>query len=709
MVQLGEDGTLIYFGRKEDIVPLQGHAVDVSGFEAQLAKHLPSSVRAAVALLQPSGNTDQEAGRELLVLIELPPNEAEDHVQILPSNHDISWSTTDMGSLTTTFAATMPVSLASHLKKFDKFVQSIPSQRAPFAYAAVEKLPTRDGSTDHTLLNRLAGEIPHALLSQLRNGFKEACQSSLLQGDLTAPETILRSAWAKILSLRPEQIEADDNFFRLGGDSVLAMKLVSSLRAEGHGLTVADVFQHMRLGDAAKVLKVDKAAVQEKLQPHKPFSIMPTASDVDTSVTDVVRAQLADRSWSIQDILPVTDSQALDVRATVSAPRTSVQYTMLYFSQGSIYRKQLLRACNELIKTHEILRTVFVELDSSLLQVVLAEAITAVTTQVADGDNLDEFIKSLCDRDIEGAFPLGSPFFRIFHVQARDSSQECLVLRLSHAQYDGVSLPRLLRDLETLYTGGEITSYHPFSTYLSLTLSPQAQSSAITYWAGLLADSAPSVVPSPSLQLTGDPTLDAPVFITQPVVLSQPLQHITRATLLTTAWGLLLARRLGVSDVVFGAVTSGRGLPHTDVVQGPAYQITPVRVTLSQGDWTARSLLDAIQSQTAASSAYDYLGFRAIAAGSQRPGWEGHEFFDSVVHHQDEGEDFDVMPFAGGEARVEIANPAGDGPRPLKVVSYLKDGEFRVGVVGTKGGEDVVKGLVEELKGVVEELVEGLA
>ena len=707
MVQSREDGTLIYLGRKEELVPLQGHAVDVAGFEAQLARHLPSSIRSAAALLQPSGTKDQEAEREIFVFIELPPlTDGAGSVALLPSNRDVTWTTPDAASSTTTLLATMPLSMAATLKKFDKFVQALPSLRAPSAYVLVDRIPSKDGQVDHSLLNQLASEIPGSILDQLRDGFKEACESSLLQGDFTPAETILRSAWARILGMRPEQIEVDDNFFRLGGDSVLAMKLVSSLRAQGHALTVGDVFRHMRLGDAAKVLKVDKALSQEKLQSHIPFSLMPKTSDVDTFLSEVVRPQLANQDWSIQDVLPVTDTQALDVRATVSAPRTSVQYTMLYFDQGTIYRKQLLRACNGLAKTHEILRTVFVEHNSSLLQVVLSDAIASVTTHVADSDNLEEYVTDLCKRDIESPSPLGTPFVKFFHVQARDNSQECLVLALSHAHYDGVSLPRLLRDLETLYTGGQITDYHPFATYLSLTLSPQAQSAATTYWTNLLRGSTLSALPYPSLHPTGDnPILDRAIFLTEPVTLTKPLGHITRATLLTTAWALLLSRRLATRDVVFGSVTSGRSLPHTDSVQGPCYAFTPVRVTVP-AEWNPRSLLDAVQAQTAASSAYDYLGFGAIS--SRLPGWTGVGGFDSVVHHQDH-EDFDTMAFAGGEARVEILNPHGDGVRPLKVVSLTTgEGEFRVGVVGPEGGREVVEGLVGELRGVVEELAGGM-
>lgn len=752
MVQSQEDGTLIYLGRKEDIVPVHGHAVDVAGLEAQLAEHLPSSLHSAVALLPaPLDDSHKEAERHLVAFVELPTfGGAEDGVSLMPSNHDVHSGAADVGSFTMTLCASIPASLAAVLKKFDKFVQnSLAPHRAPYAYLVVEKLPTRDGQVDRSLLDQLASAMPPALPDQLRNGFREACQTSLPQGGLTAAETILRSAWAQILGMRPQQIEADDNFFRLGGDSVLAMKLVSSLRAQGHLLTVADVFQRMRLGDVAKALKLDEAVSQGEMPPHKPFSLIPGTSDADAFISEVVRPQLANENWRIQDVLPVTDSQDLDVRATVSVPRTSIQYTMLYFNQGSIHRAQLLHACNELVKTHEILRTVFVAHESTFLQVVLADAVGPVTSQIAPKDKtLDEFVTCLCNSDIESPYPLGSPFFKIFHVQARDGSQDCLVLALSHAQYDGVSLPRLLRDLETLYTGGRLPDSHPFSTYLFLTLSRQAQSSAAAYWTDLLASSTPSVLPGPSLRPTGDRALDAAVLITRPTTLPPHHHHhrlrdTTRATLLTTAWAVVLSRRLRVRDVVFGTVTSGRSPsfspsfpaagPHS--VQGPCYAFTPVRVAPGPGPHPdnnddddrddsiifrvtredaraagAERLLRSVQAQTARSAAHDFLGFRRIAAAAGVPAWSsssssGAPFFDSVVHLQDH-EDFDAVPSAGAEARVAVLKPHGDAPWPVKVVGYVakEGGEFRVGVVGRAGGRAVAEELVAELARAVEEL-----
>ncbi len=135
----------------------------------------------------------------------------------------------------------------------------------------------------------------------------------------------------------------------------------------------------MKLGDAAKVLKVDQ--VLQKVQPYKPFSTL-RSPNAESFLADVVRPKLANPGYSIQDVSPVTDSQALDIRATIQAPRTSVQYTMLFFSE-KINRERLLQACRNLVQAHDILRTVFIEHEGAFLQVVLKELDASLITQVS--------------------------------------------------------------------------------------------------------------------------------------------------------------------------------------------------------------------------------------------------------------------------------------------------------------------------------------
>lgn len=710
IVKMNKDGGLVFMRRKEDAAQSQGHAVDVADLEGHFAKYLPSAVRAAAAVFQPVVNGEKnESMEELVVFVEQAGSE-EAGVEILESTHDLVCNSADsMSFFKTTIRPSIPSGLAQALKRLDKFAQnSLASHLVPSAYVVVEKLPFEGAEIDRTVLNRLAASIPRQTLDSLRRGFEAAWKKNPAETKLSDGEDVLRSAWAKILGLAPAQIDVDDNFFRLGGNSVLAMKLVSHLRGQGHILTVADIFRHMRLGDAAKVLKAARQEGARDTPAYKPFSLLPS-SDPDVFLSTVVRPQLADPARPIQDAYPVTDSQALDVRATVCAPRTSVQYTLLHFS-GGVDRARLLGACAALVRAHDILRTVFVEHEAGFLQVVLQTLDVPVVAERAHGA-LEPFVAALCAARVESDdFRLGAPFLQLALVQGPGAHQHCLVVGLSHALYDGVSLPRLLRDLEALYAGGRLAPFAPFSSYIAGILSPPVQSKALAYWTTLLRGSSLSAALPGTLAKPGDKA----VFKATPVPTASELpRETTTATLLTAAWSLVLARRLGRQDVVFGSVTSGRAaslpsLADMDEVVGPCYQLAPVRVSFG-AQWTGAKLLAFVQAQGAESTAHDFVGFDAIKSKcgvrwADEEGWQA-AFFGSVVHHQD-WEDFGAMPFAGGECRVEIANPHGDAATPVKAVSFVKSGEVHVGVVGSERDkvlvDEVLKELVEAVKGLVD-------
>ncbi|THW88484.1 nonribosomal peptide synthase SidD [Aureobasidium pullulans] len=686
LVELRADGSLAFIARKDNFRPIQGHTVDFADLEAHVARYLPPATRGATAVMQSS----PESNQEIVVFIDQRPS-LEDSVNVLTEDHRVQGSET-------TIRASIPVELAVALKKLDKYIHdSLPSYVAPSAYIVIDNLPTnKAGQIDHDRLNQLASNISSEVLIQLRQGLEQAWSTGAAQTQLTVPEEILRTAWASILRIGTDKIDVDDNFFRLGGDSVLAMKLVSSLRSQGHALSVADIFQHMRLGDAAKVMKLDAVTKAKKqAQAYKPFSILGHAN-IEAFLSETVKPKLAESSWPVRDVLPVTDTQALDIEQTVSAPRTSLQYTTLIFKHG-VNSEKLIDACKQLVQTHDILRTVFIEHGSTFYQVVLQSLDNAVVSKRVEGD-IKQQVAELCAADVEQEFALGDSFTKIYHVQG-DDGKEGLVFRLSHAQYDGVSLPALLTDLETLYTGGKITS-EPFISYIAATLEPSIQQKSTAYWRDLLSGSSLS-----SLGTTVQES-EKGLFKSAAVDIANKPSEVTTANILTAAWSLVLARRLHTSDVVFGAVTSGRNIPsiaNVDNIMGPCYQFTPVRVSLDKSP-DIPSLLRNIATQVAESSSHDFLGFSRIAAAV---GWQNTTGFGSLVHHQDDEDDVDTMPFAGGVCNVDLIKPHGDSPAPFKVVSFVKGGETHVGVVGAEREGGFVEEVLGELIGAVGEVLGG--
>jgi aryl carrier-like protein len=72
-------------------------------------------------------------------------------------------------------------------------------------------------------------------------------------------EAVLAEVWAEVL--RRERVGVLDNFFALGGDSILAIKLVSRLRKRGYDLPPREIFLHQTIAAQAAVLLPGSAGV----------------------------------------------------------------------------------------------------------------------------------------------------------------------------------------------------------------------------------------------------------------------------------------------------------------------------------------------------------------------------------------------------------------------------------------------------------------
>ncbi|KAF7717877.1 Nonribosomal peptide synthase (NRPS) [Penicillium ucsense] len=688
IVQQQEDGKILFLGRKDDVVLVNGQPIEIADLEIHFSRYLPSSARAAIGVRRKTSHSPSDDPEPSLTVMFEERHVGTVQVRLMPKSYNVS-DGSDCSALNVHVRASASTELILAIRSLDKFYKdSLPTHMIPGSYIVIDSLPARQ-----ELLDQVASLIPSQISTAFKHGLQEAWKKSLSHSHLSDPERILRSEWAKVLSLREGKIETDDNFFRLGGDSVLAMKLVASLRNKGHTLTIADVFQHMRLRDAATRLKLGQVE-RIPIQSYKPFTLVDPV-EAEQIVSEIRQNKLGRAACSVQDVFPVTDTQTIDIHGTIRSPRTPVQYNTLYFNQ-KIDLERLHRACRRLVEMHDILRTVFVQNNGRFFQAILSEIEVQMMSHHTDTD-LVSFVSDFCARDIECEFPLGSAFYKFIHA-SDEHGHDCLIFAISHALYDGISLPRLLEDLEALYSDASISSYAPFSSYIARTLDTCLQVRSLGYWSTLLEGSSLSVLDG--LSANQD---DRGVFLQKAIECCQPPQDFTVANILTAAWSLLLARRLRKPDVTFGSVTSGRmiDLVNVENVVGPCYQLAPVRVQI-QPKWTATDLLCSVRKQMAESAAHDFLGFEKIS--KQCTSWpQSAGLFDSIVHHQD-FDDFDSMPFAGGSCRVEIYNPHGDAPLPFKAVSFVRSGQVHVGAVGSTRDLDLVSELLDDLASIFAEV-----
>jgi thioesterase domain-containing protein len=90
----------------------------------------------------------------------------------------------------------------------------------------------------------------------------------------TPIEEVLANTWAEALGV--ERVGIYDNFFGLGGHSLLTMQIIDRLNKAGLGLTVAQTFQHQTVAELAAVVNPNQAVRSDSgdwsslltLQPH---------------------------------------------------------------------------------------------------------------------------------------------------------------------------------------------------------------------------------------------------------------------------------------------------------------------------------------------------------------------------------------------------------------------------------------------------------
>ena len=505
----------------------------------------------------------------------------------------------------------------------------------------------------------------------------------------------LRSLWSRVLRCPEEDISLNDDFFYLGGDSITAMKLVSEARNDSITLTVMQIFKQRTLYNMASAMKEEEVVQQRDLEEVKPLSLIDTCNNSDDFLENVVRPRLANPESAIADVIPARPLQEVAVKGTTQMPRFSVRYEMMHFDHP-VDSNKIRKACHDLVARNEILRTVFIKVKESTFGVVLENLVADFVEYEVDS-NVEDFARKLCQLDVLTKMLLGSAFVKWFFIQG-DDGLSSLVFRISHAQYDEISLPILLRQFSSLYEDLETQPTVPFSSYVGHVLRRGIPES-IAYWKSLLQGSTVTELkPNIPLERRNHFAIEMPVDIS-----ARP-RTTTAATLPTAAWALCLARRLSLRDVTFGEVVSGRNIdfPNADAVVGPCWQYSPVRVRF-EDNWTAADLLSHVQDQHVASAAHECMGIREIAETCAD--WPaGVDWFDTVVHQDVEHVEDLGLSVTG--TRMETLYVQEEPLREWKIQAFFRGETMTLEIVTFESWADYARELLTDLCAAARFLVE---
>ncbi|MEO3784916.1 amino acid adenylation domain-containing protein [Actinocorallia sp. B10E7] len=193
------DGALEYLGRADDQVKIRGFRIELGEIEAVLAQHPEITDVAVIA------REDRPGDKRLVAYI-------------------VNASAEPDARLDT-----------SELRAFAN--RDLPDYMIPAAFVALEALPL----TGNGKLDRRALPAP---VVQVGEGRAPASEREEVFADL----------FAEVLGL-PERPGTEDGFFDLGGDSIIAIQLVSRARQAGLVVTPREVFQHQTVAALAELAR----------------------------------------------------------------------------------------------------------------------------------------------------------------------------------------------------------------------------------------------------------------------------------------------------------------------------------------------------------------------------------------------------------------------------------------------------------------------
>ncbi|MEK2477787.1 amino acid adenylation domain-containing protein, partial [Streptomyces noursei] len=372
LVRWTADGMLEFLGRGDDQVKVRGFRIELGEVEAALAAH--PDVARAVVVAAAAGR----GGAKRLVGYAVPR----------PG------------------ATLEPVALRAHL------AATLPDHMVPPLYAVLDALPlTPNGKVD-----RRALPAPEAV-----------SDGSVRLAPRTPVEESLAGIWAQVLGL--EAVGVEDNFFDLGGDSILSIQVVSRARAAGLVLASQDIFVRQTVAELAAGLQ--------------------SAADDDTDVLD---------EPPVEGPVVLTPIQRWFFRTHREAPHHFNQALQLELAPGTD-PEALAGAVAAVVAHHDALRLRYERTGAGWRQRNLAED-KAVALDRHDLSGLDAAAGRTAMTEVTDALQAGfdlsaGPLIRFALFELADKQAELAVIA-HHLVVDGVSWRVLLEDLEVAY--GQVVS-----------------------------------------------------------------------------------------------------------------------------------------------------------------------------------------------------------------------------------------------------------
>ncbi len=545
------DGCLEFLGRIDHQVKIRGFRIELGEIEARLAEH--PAVREAAVAAKPGPDGD------LRLVAYLVPRGASPAAGLLQD----------------------------HLK------QHLPAHMVPGVFVTLDAMPLTPN-----------GKLDRAALPEPGQGSRPAYIAPRNE-----TEALLAQVWEEILGMA--QIGAADDFFALGGHSLVATRLVSRVRSlMGREIAVRAVFQYPQLGDLARHIAGQSAAAEAPLQ-------------------------TADRSRPLPLSFPQQRLWQFD-RAHPGSTLYNVPSAVRLL--GECDRDAMQMAFNELLRRHEALRTTFVLDPQSGMPVQRIHPAAPVALAFADlaafeGQTREAEVLRRLSAEENAPFDLAAgPLLRAGLLREGER-EHILWMTLHHIVSDRWSMQVLVRELIALYAAfsqGKPSplaepgfQYADFAAWQRSQVEDGSLAHQLAFWKGQLrADQPPLSLPgmrarSAQQSHRGDTwRLDIGAPLAGRIHALCQQQGATLFMTMLAAFKALLALRSGERDVPVGILLANRNRLELEGLTGCLVNMLALR---SDGtpDMPFASYLAAVRETVLAAQANQDVPFESVVEAVQ--------------------------------------------------------------------------------------------
>jgi len=391
------------------------------------------------------------------------------------------------------------------------------------------------------------------------------------QENFSAPQTEneqkLAKIWEEILNI--EVIGRDDNFFDIGGDSILSIQIIAKAREAGLSLAANQLFENQTIAELSIILENNSNNHVDQLK----------IRDLEQIEISEYPLSFMQQAFLMHALQEENDQGFLQLEFTLN---------------GVIDKENWLSAWEKTTERHAVLRTKIAWEDlTQPIQLIQKEV--DLTWSFLDWRNLDtatqaEKLAAFRENDRSQKLDLSRTSISRMSLIRLTENETLFFWTCHHILVDGWSGGLILKDALTFYQAAQensplqLTALPTYSTFLNWREKNDVDS-AREFWANYFSNfTAPTLFEAAanssqvsnfenySFSISKNTTDKLNTFARQ--------NRITLNTLLKGLWGMLLQRYFATEEVIFGTTVSGRNanFPMLDKMSGLFMNVLPTRI-----------------------------------------------------------------------------------------------------------------------------------